>query len=1277
MKKAFKKSLSLLLVVIMVFSVFNITASAAQYTVKLSGGSRRINGTVVYATFTEELQNLSGDVYVLDGVEYTLDRENISVTFMTDSSGKYYLPAPDKFFLLPGHTTSSDTWTNSPTSTAGSNKIGKQYTVINNNKNYGPKYTTEKYTVSFLPGVDGTGTEVTSTNTYNYKITLPDAIFTRSGFVQIGWATVENSDVVEYNFKERYTITDNVQMYPVWEKIVFDFSDIPESIDFGSICSGCIADAKNEYLWLYNKSNVEIKFTVPELQYFKCSTTSSEIAEGEGFYIEIYPLSTLTAGVYTEQLVLGVNDYATTIEIDLSFTVIDSAEHSFGDWVVTTEPSCTTVGSKCKICSLCGYQKDITEIPAKHNFVDGFCTLCNEQQFFYKTTEQGVIILGMLDPRAELIIPDTIDGMPVVEIAENAFDSCEEITSVVIPEGVTRIGRGAFNMCQNLTSVSIPSTMKSIGMSAFSNTNINTVFIEDMASWCEIEFELYTSNPMFSMALVGMAVGVEVDFVPMTVYVEGEPVTEIVIPDGVTKIKNFAFTACGLGLKNVTIPDSVQSIGVGAFGYCTFLQNLIIGENVKNIGEVAFEACISLPSVVIPDSVEKIGLLAFNACMGLTAITIGERVTRIESEAFSGLKMLESIAVDAENESFSSIDGVLFNKDATQLILYPANKNNSKYIIPDSVRTISDEAFYNAANLVEIEIHDNVESIGKDVFDGTGYYNDESNWVGEVLYIGNHLIDTEYLSVDEYIIKDGTKTIADNASFGNNVKYITVPDTVVNVGEDAFNISSLVAVTVAEDNKSYTSVDGVLFNKDMTNLIRYPSEKSDTEYIIPDSVTSIREDSFWNCASLTSITIPKSVTNIGRNAIWGIPRVNITDIEVWCNIDFNADTIGGGLEFNAYSANLYLNGELVSELIIPEGVTTIPAGAFANMTSIVSVVIPDSVTDIGASAFKNCINLEFVDIPNSVTNMGITVFAGCTSLTSVTIPDSVTSIGNSVFSKCTSLESIDIPNSVTNIGYNAFEHCTSLTSVTIPDSVANIGSSAFEGCTSLASVVIPDSVTRVFESTFEGCTNLTNVIIPDSVKVIEKRVFYNCPNLRSVAIPDSVETFYQSSFDNLLEELTVYCYPYSGALLDAISYNLNYIVVDILKTENSRIDYDNKLIYTPLSCNTNIADVLSISSTSTMETQASFINGETELFGTGSTVKIFENGKYLSEYTIIVDGDTNGDSVCDALDCFDVELASNGNAELDGAYALAGDSNSDNVIDISDYQSIVNKAIAS
>ena len=573
--------------------------------------------------------------------------------------------------------------------------------------------------------------------------------------------------------------------------------------------------------------------------------------------------------------------------------------------------------------------------------------------------------------------------------------------------------------------------------------------------------------------------------------------TSITIPNSVTSIGRYAFEGCS-GLTSITIPDSVTSIGDFAFFDCTGLTSVTIPDSVTSIGGFAFRDCTGLTSIAIPDSVTIICAGAFYNCTRLTSVTIGNSVTSIGGFAFAGCTGLTSITIP---DSVTYIGAGVFS-GCTGL---------TSVTIGNSVTYIGYEAFYGCTGLTSITIPDSVTSIGSNAFYNTAWYNNQPDglvYAGKVAY----KYKGEMPSNTSIVLKEGTLSIGYSAFSGcTGLTSITIPDSVTNIGEDAFyntawynNQSNglVYAGKVAykykgemPNNTSIVLKDGTLGIGDSA----FFGGKGLTSITIPDSVTSIGENAFGYCTNLADVIIPNNVASIGSNAFQyciGLTSVTIGNgvtsigedaffscdrlIEVYNKSSLKIIERDSSFGYVAYSAkNVYTeeggsklskdeNGYVIytdedekilvaylgteTELTLPADITQINQHAFSFYSWISRITIPDNVTNIGDYAFYKCTCLTSITILDNVTNIGDWAFAGCTGLTSITIPDSVTSIGKDAFYNCTGLTSITIGNGVTSIGSAAFEDCTGLTSVTIGNSVTSIGSSAFDGCYKLVEV---------------------------------------------------------------------------------------------------------------------------------------------------------------------------------------------------------------------------------
>ena len=619
------------------------------------------------------------------------------------------------------------------------------------------------------------------------------------------------------------------------------------------------------------------------------------------------------------------------------------------------------------------------------------------------------------------------------------------------------------------------------------------------------------------------------------------------LDDGRVKI-----TGYNGGAETVVIPDtidgkSVTSIGRRAFEGCTNLKSITIPNSVTEMGRRAFSGCSSLTGIAIPDSVTEIGKYAFDGCKSLTSITIPDGVTSIGDGAFYNCSSLTEIKVASENSNYVSVNGVLYNKDKTTIICYPAGKKGNNYKIPDGVTKVGSSAFIGCSSLTSITIPNSVTEIGYSVFEGCtnlksitipngvtsigdSAFEDCTSLTSitipnSVTSIGDSAFE-DCTSLTSITIPNGVTSIGDSAFEGcTSLTSITIPNSVTSIGFGAFiGCSSLTSITIPDSVtcigdsafNGCTSLTSITIPDSVTSIgeSAFSGCSSLASITIPDSVMSIGNDAFHECSSLTSITIPNSVTSIGDYAFLGCSRLTAIDVNT-DNKDYTS--VNGVLFYNDKTIICYPAGKKGNNYKIPDGVTSICRYAFSGCTSLTSITIPDSVTEIGGSAFENCSSLTSITIPDSVTSIGIGAFVGCSSLTSIMIPDNVTYIGGAVFADCSSLTEIKVSTqnakyvSVNGVLYNkdkttimCYPAGKKDKNYKILDGVTEICTSAFNGCSSLTSITIPDSVTEIGVSAFSGCSSLTGITIPDSVTRIDMSTFRGCSSFTSITIPDNV-----------------------------------------------------------------------------------------------------------------------------------------------------------------------------
>ncbi len=330
-----------------------------------------------------------------------------------------------------------------------------------------------------------------------------------------------------------------------------------------------------------------------------------------------------------------------------------------------------------------------------------------------------------------------------------------------------------------------------------------------------------------------------------------------------------------------------------------------------------------IKTVNVENSVESICDYAFYNCPALTEINISESVTTIGNLAFAQCYALESINVDSQNTSYFTDDsGVLFDKTKTTLIQYPAASSQTSYSLPDSVETICEDAFRYAENLTDV------------------------------------------------VLSSALKTIGEEAFYGSSIKEIEIPANVTSIGKDAFGwCPSLKTIYVDESNTKYSSDEsGVLFNKNKTELIKFPNKNSNSDYVIPDGVTVLAENSFENCYSLKTVTIPSSVVTIGNGVFF---NCNLKAFYV-DNSNQNYSSDDNGVLFTKDKSELiiYPSKSTKKGYEIPSGVVTVKEYAFRSNQIIESIAIPDSVVSVENGAFSLCGNLGYIHFGNGIKEIG-------------------------------------------------------------------------------------------------------------------------------------------------------------------------------------------------------------------------------------------------------------------------------------------------------------------
>lgn len=572
--------------------------------------------------------------------------------------------------------------------------------------------------------------------------------------------------------------------------------------------------------------------------------------------------------------------------------------------------------------------------------------------------------------------------------------------------------------------------------------------------------------------------------------------------------------------------DKATGSIVDYLGYSHYvtIPTSIDGVKVVRIGYRAFQMSYSTEMILIPEGITNIGSEAFYYCQSLHSINIPSSVTTIGYGAFfhSGVS---AITVNPKNSVYSSIDGVLFNKAGTRLIYYPS-KGKELYIIPSGVTTIEDGAFF-SCSFSSITIPPSVQSIKTRAF-----------------------------------------------SHCDNLINVAIPSSVTSIENKAFHMcANLKNVYVASNNLTYSSENGVLYDKALNKLILYPEGRDDALFDVRPGVKVISSDSFARSRYLTGVSLPDGVTTIETGAFASC--VNLLFIDMPSSISdiqdnaFNGNnkliTVNWPSELKRIGSQAFMDCWELDQLTIPLGVVEIQDDAFAGCSSITSVTLPSSIVNLGARAFINCTGLEEITIEPGIKTIANEVFRNCTSLKELIIPNSVTSIGSGSFGGCISLSKVTIPTSVISIELSSFiNHNDSLTLFVSQGSYAEsyakklsilyqttpifkistdqgiiLGTQNDTVYCEIPAVINNVKIESIGRGAFEYSANLKEVIIEEGIQAIESEAFFGCGSLEIVKIPSSISFIAPDAFLGC-DRVMILCVSGSYAELFAKEHKIKY-----------------------------------------------------------------------------------------------------------------------------------------
>lgn len=736
------------------------------------------------------------------------------------------------------------------------------------------------------------------------------------------------------------------------------------------------------------------------------------------------------------------------------------------------------------------------------------------------------------------------------------------ITTVIIQEGITGLGDNSLYDCTELNDLYLPDSLEVVGYGCSAivvNIHVNNIAVfinlRSTYEWSSISFgafvHLFVNGAEIENVVIPAGTVVLRDGLFTNVY----SIKTVHLPDSVRFVGEAAFAGCS-SLEDINIPDGVETLGYKCFEG-TNLTSISLPQSIISLGEYCFAICRSFSDVYLSEGLDYIGLSVFEGCSNLNTIIIPASVSEIGRACFanSGLQRITFMG-DAPK-----IDSFAFRNTSVEAFYNPA-MNGWDELIQDSFN----------GSVTWIPLDTSLASGSCGVLSNWTFYNN-----GKLAITGSGAVDSYTFesqpwaayrdTISEISIADGITELGAYAFSGcNQVTSVTISATVsrLEVGcfADCLSLNRIAfqgdAPAIAEDpvgafagvtaeaayyysnngwegtaNKDYGGqiswtpmtklIDGGQFN---ISIFGSGSEdsKGDWSFKEDGTLTVVGSGTFttfvdeWSpyLRDVKQLVIKGSFSKCNRNMSsfgnWdSLEKVYLDDLTLWIN--GLGQALGEWFFWNQSVPTLYVGGEILTELVIPEGITEIPDQTFVNCKSLEKLIIPEGVQRIGSSAFLFCENLKEITLPASLQSIDEGAFRGCESISKVYIPsleawmnvhldyDSspmAAGTNTTIYINGTPAETISVPVTSGSVLDSTFSGWNSLKTVMLPANTIALGNDAFSGCNHLTSINIPEGMQSICEYAFAGCTSLSELTIPASVNFLGYGCFYNCQNLRKI-----------------------------------------------------------------------------------------------------------------------------------------------------------------------------------